>query len=182
MYKSIPERCAARVLSGGPIVTVSSQSSDGVADIMTAAWNCPFDSNIVQVTLDLGHTTSENIKNTGKFVLGIPSKDQVEEIMKAGSVHGRDVGDKFDKLSIPYEFSEKLGLKVLRDQLAYIECELFDFDIFAKSGICLGKAVSLYVQDKEWNDSEECFLDGAKHTLHHVKDNIFLCGHSIIEG
>ncbi len=180
MYIKIPVTSAARITTGGPLVTIASESKDGVADVMTAAWNCPYDRDQVLVVLDLGHTTVRNILDTGRFVLGIPDKSQVKQTLIVGSAHGRDTGDKFEKYALPFKKSAKLGIKVLPDQLAYAECELADRETFEKTGVLIGKAVNLYVRDSMWNAEEECFLDGAHHTLHHLKDNVFLSADQVL--
>ena len=181
MYINISEKAVSRLMSGGQIVTVSSVSKDGVADVMTAAWNTPFDSNMALVVLDLGHTTTRNILDTGKFVIGIPQKDQIKAINAVGSVHGRDCGDKFEYTKTPKEKSEKLGISVIPDQLAYIECELADKETFEKTGVCIGKAVNVYVQDRLWDTDHDSFAEGFKETLHYVSENKYYVEGRIID-
>ena len=114
MYKKINVRAANRLLCGGQIINISSVSSDGIHDVMTAAWNCPFDADQVLVVLDRGHTTTANILANGKFVISIPSEKDIEIINKVGSVHGRDVGDKFVWAGVKPDSSPVLNLQVHR--------------------------------------------------------------------
>ena len=51
IYEKIPVKSANRLLCGGQIINVSSVSAEGIPDVMTAAWNCPFDSDEVLVVL-----------------------------------------------------------------------------------------------------------------------------------
>ena len=95
MYKKLPPGAANRLTCGGQMVTVATSSKEGVGDIMTAAWNTPYDSDQVLVVLDRGHTTTKNIIETGKFVVAIPHEGQIADINRVGSIHGRDSGDKF---------------------------------------------------------------------------------------
>lgn len=175
-YQNLDVNEAFRVFTGGSTVTVSSVSKDGVSDVMTAAWNCPFDSSELIVVLASTHTTTENIINTGKYVIAIPHRDQKEDILKVGSLHGRDCGDKFDATGVSFELSQMLKLKVISNCLAYFECELLDKDLLEKKGICLGKVLNLYVQEGLWNHSEHNFANGAKLSLHHVTEDKFLSG------
>ncbi len=90
MYKNIELNHAYRAFTGGPMICIFTKSKDGVPDGMSAAWNCPFDTDELILVLDKGHTTAENIRNGSKIVVAIPSSNQIPEILKLGSVHGRD--------------------------------------------------------------------------------------------
>ena len=173
MYKKINNRAANRLLCGGQIINISSVSDDGVSDVMTAAWNCPFDADQVLVVLDRGHTTTANIADNGKFVISIPSEADIAVINRVGSVHGRDVGDKFEWAGVSSEKSEVLGLKVLPNALAYIECELAEKDVLDKTGVCIGKVVNIYVKDGLWNDEESHFAEGMKLTISYVHEGLY---------
>ena len=70
-YQNLDVAEAFRVFTGGATVTVASVSKEGVSDVMTAAWNCPFDSSEIIVVLSTTHTTTENIYNTEKFKLKV---------------------------------------------------------------------------------------------------------------
>ena len=63
MYKKLTPRAANRLTSGGQIVTVATTSKEGVADIMTAAWNTPYDSDQVLVVLDRSHDDEEHYRD-----------------------------------------------------------------------------------------------------------------------
>lgn len=180
MYQTITTRAANRLTSGGQIITVATTSKDGVADVMTAAWNCPYDSDQVLVVLDLGHTTTKNILETGKFVVAIPSNKQIYTINKVGSAHGRDTGDKFVWAKADSEVSPTLGIKVLKDCLAYIECELTNASVLEQTGVCLGKAVNIYVKEGLWDDVNSSFAEGLKQAVHYIKEDQYLSGGDII--
>lgn len=173
MYKKLSTRTANRLLCGGQIINISSVSPDGVSDVMTAAWNCPYDADQVLIVLDRGHTTTANILDNGKFVISIPSEDDIRTINKVGSAHGRDVGDKFVWAGIESDKSQVLGLKVIPNALAYIECELINGDVLDKTGVCLGKAVNIYVKDGLWDDEGSHFGEGMKLTLSYVHEGLY---------
>ena len=174
IYEKIPVKSANRLLCGGQIINVSSVSAEGIPDVMTAAWNCPFDSDEVLVVLDKGHTTTANIIATEKFVISIPSQPDIALINKVGSAHGRDVGDKFVWADVKSEKSEKLSIPVLPDALAYIECELTEKDVFIKIGVCLGKVVNIYVKKGLWNAENSHFAEGMKQTMRYVYEGLYL--------
>lgn len=166
--KQIETRAANRITCGGQIVNVSTKSADGVSDVMTAAWNTPFDSDQVLVVLSLGHTTTKNILETGKFVVTLPHEGQIAAINKVGSIHGCDSGDKFEWAGITPEISEKFGYKIMPDALAAIECELVDKETLQKTGVCIGRAVSVGVKPELWDEEKSSFAAGFSRTLHYI--------------
>lgn len=176
MLVSLPPSKASRFVCAGQIVTVSTKSTENIFDVMTAAWNCPFDSDQVLVVLDKGHTTTKNIIETKKFVLSIVSKEHLNSILKVGSQHGRDVGDKFSWADLEYDVTEKLGLHVLKDVLAYIECELSEPEVLEKTGVCIGKAINIKVKEGLYNEDTDSFIEGAKQTIRYVSNTEFVTG------
>ncbi|MGN1281444.1 MAG: flavin reductase family protein [Succinivibrio sp.] len=176
MYINIDSNYASGIVVSGPIITVFTKDEKGVADGMTAAWVCPYDPDVVLVVLDKSHTTSENILKTGKFVVAVPSKDQLETALKLGSVHGRDLANKLEALNVDCIKSDKFGFDVMKGALAYIECELSDKDLFADKGICLGKVVNISVEKDFWDESEEAFRPGCFNNIRYIGAHKFMSG------
>lgn len=173
MYQSLDVSLAYRILGGGQLINVSTLSKDGVADVMTAAWNTLFNVDMPLVVLDQGHTTTQNILDTAKFVISVPDEHLVKTAVKVGSAHGRDTGDKFVFAGVTPELSDTFKIPVIPGALAYIECELADMDLFKKNGIALGKAVSLKVKADLWDDKEQNFKEGYTKLLHSVNEEFF---------
>ncbi|MGN0915799.1 MAG: flavin reductase family protein [Succinivibrio sp.] len=181
MYKTIETKLAYRAFAGGPIVNLFSKDENGVADGMTAAWNCPFDVDVLLVVIDKGHTTYENILKTGKVVISLPNADQIPQLLSLGSVHGRDVGNKLEKQNINVEKSKSYGFDVMSDALAYFECTLDDKALFEDKGILLARVENVYVKEDLWSDSEESFNPGCLNTLHHVSGGSFSTGGKVVK-
>ena len=78
MYRELPVEEAYHIQTGGPLIMIASVSEDGTADVMTAAWNAPFDTDQPLVVLDKSHTTSANILATGRYVICIVSDVETE--------------------------------------------------------------------------------------------------------
>ena len=181
MYKELSPHCANRLTSGGQIVNVSTVSKEGVPDVMTAAWNTPFAADEVLVVLDLPHTTTKNILETGKFVVSIPDETKIREINKVGSRHGAETGDKFAWAGITPVETPRLGIRAMPDALAYIECELTDPEVAAKTGVCIGKAVAVRVKEELWDDGRSSCEEGFRRTLHYVTENTYYVGGRILK-
>ena len=181
MYRELPVEEAYHIQTGGPLIMIASVSKDGVPDVMTAAWNAPFDTDQPLVVLDRGHTTSANILATGRYVICIVSDADTKSAPAAGSCKGRDVGHKFEAKGIPTTKSAKLGMKVPDGCLAYIECELQESerDMFGKYGILVGKAVGVEADARYWPEGAGDFREGMKHEVRHVSGSTLIRGGDI---
>lgn len=180
MYKNLDTKLAYRVFTGGPLVCISTKNKQGTDNIMTAAWSCPYDTDMLLLVLDLGHTTTANLKDGSKLVVALPSKDQKDIALKLGSVHGSESGDKFEHFKLPFEKSLKLGFKTLKDANAYFECELTDPELLKDKGICLCKVLNVYVKEELFDDESQSFVPGCLNTLHHVSGGSFSTSGEIV--
>jgi len=181
MYKNLDVKLAYRVFSGGPMICIFTKSKEGVPNGMSAAWNCPFDTDELILVLDKGHTTAENIRNGSKIVVALPAAGQIPQILALGSIHGRDCTvDKFTEKNLETEESLSFKMSVIKGALAYFECELSDKTLFDDKGICLCKVKNLYVQENMWDDETNSFKTGCLNTLHHVADTVFCTGGQLV--
>ena len=181
MYIEIDVANAYRVVTGGPVIMIASKSKAGVNDVMTCAWNCPFDVDETIVVLDRSHTTADNINDTLKYVICIPGNDLIDTLLAVGSAHGRDCGDKFAATNTKAQTDVNLSCAVPEGCLAYIECELTDKDLFNKKGIALGKVTKCLVRKEYWNQEQESFEKAAALMVHHVEGSSFMTNASYIK-
>ncbi len=180
-YIDLTPRATNRIVGGGQLINVSTLSKDGVPDVMSAAWNTAYDSDMLLVVLDLGHTTTKNIIETGRFVVSVPSIEQVKAVYKVGSAHGCDTGDKFKWAGIASEPSRTLKIPVIPGELAYIECELQEPEIFKKTGVAIGKAVGVRVRADLWDEKTSSFGEGYRHMLHYINESEFYADGKIVK-
>lgn len=178
MYIEVDVEKSYRLMTGGPVIMIASQSKDGVADVMSCAWNCPFAYDEMMPVLDLGHTTTANILDTGKLTICIPSVEQGRTILAVGNYHGRECGDKFVKTNTPFDTGSN-GIKVPTGCLAYLECDLLNHDLLKQTGICLCKVKRATVQEKYWDKENEHFGEGMKLIPHHVTGSLLISGGEI---
>ena len=99
MRKELDLALATRLLNHGPLVLVSSEK-DSRVDITPVAWNMPVQKKPPVVLLEISdtHFIYECIMQTADFLVNIPAFTFAEEVVKCGSVSGRDV-DKFELCS-----------------------------------------------------------------------------------
>jgi flavin reductase (DIM6/NTAB) family NADH-FMN oxidoreductase RutF len=89
---------------------------------MTAAWvsQVSFKPRLLAVAIAPQRYTYELIKNSGMFCINVLGKDQIELAKHFGFKSGKNV-NKFENIS--YKLSMN-GCPVLKDALAYFECEV----------------------------------------------------------
>ncbi len=175
-YKALDLHMVFRLLGGGQTINISTVSKDGVYDVMTAAWNTLYNMDEPLVVLDRNHTTSKNILDTHKYVISLPNKELISVLKKAGSAHGKDVGDKFKWAGITPEFTDRFQLPFIKGSLAYFECELSMEKLFDETGILVGKCVNAMVQEELFDFDRNVFDPGMKQLLHSLDEDNFLTG------
>ncbi|NPA39543.1 MAG: flavin reductase family protein [Thermodesulfobacteria bacterium] len=91
---------------------------------MTAAWvsQVSFKPRLLAVAIAPQRYTYELIKQSKMFCINVLGKDGINIAKKFGFTSGKDT-NKFE--GIPYKASLN-GLPVLKDALAYFECEVYD--------------------------------------------------------
>lgn len=175
----ISNEFAYRVMTGGPIIMVASKSKDGVNDVMTCAWNCPFASDEMLVVLDLGHTTTQNIIDTKKLVICIASIDMANTMLAVGNVHARDCGDKFIATNTKGVEIFENNIVVPQGCMAYMDCSLINETMLKETGICHVKVNNVFVDEKYWDKANNHFGEGMKYTAHHVCEATLISGNAI---
>lgn len=169
MLTTIDNAKAFAAMNGGPVVFVTSRSADGVDNVMACAWSCPFemrpDGKIVLI-LELPHTTSKNIIDTGVFGISVPGTALRKPLLASGCVHGRKVGDKFEHLKIEKLDAVKLPVPLVAGALAQLECSVVDMELFKKHGILMGKIEAARADDTYWTDDGFNFNGHNESTMH----------------
>jgi flavin reductase (DIM6/NTAB) family NADH-FMN oxidoreductase RutF len=173
MRKEIDLGVATRLINHGPVVMVSSRC-DGNADITPVAWTMPVQKNPPLIVLEISekHFIFECIMKTGDFAVNIPSKSLVGEIVKCGSVSGRDT-DKFGLCGFSAEPSKKIKSPSLKEAMAVIECELIrDEHLLKEYNMVLGEVKYAEADEKAF-DEHWLFEREDLMTVHHLGDRTF---------
>lgn len=120
-YEHIPT--VMRRHSIEPTVFVLSQGQNGKRNIMAAGWNvkCSYEPPMVAVALSRNGHTHSLIRQTGQFVLAVPSPGQENLLEYVGNVSGTKV-DKFYERTIPVQPAEMVDVPLLSEARANFEC------------------------------------------------------------
>ncbi len=167
---------AYALMTGGPTILVSTRSQDGRDDVMACAWNTLFNMDPTQVIVvfDLEHDSTKNILVTGQFSISIPGDALKAGLLKAGSVHLREITeDKFDFAGLEKLPSRVIGAPLVKGAIGYLECRLMDRDLFERTGIALAEVVSARVEEDYWDGSSLVCEGQKEQTMHSAGSTTF---------
>jgi len=126
---------------------VSCVDGEGNPNIITCSAVFPVQPGYVGVAVGFTRYSHNLIKESGEFIVNIPSKDLEEAMFFCGSRSGRD-HNKFEECNLTPKPSRKLRTPIIAECIAWIECrnvsqaETHDHTIF------IGKVVSAYARDE----------------------------------
>ncbi|MDI6851948.1 MAG: flavin reductase family protein [bacterium] len=149
-----------RVIHPAMVVIVTSVDQKGTPNACTVAWSMPVSVNppLIAIALQKRHKTTNNLEETGEFVLNIPGRNLQELAEKCGSESGWQV-NKFEKYNIKALPSKLAKPPRIDGALGYVECKLYakyeggDHYIFVGE-ILLAEADEKYFTDM-WKDEAE---------------------------
>ena len=167
---------ACRLLNHGPTVLVSAEHA-GRRNVMAAAWSMPveFTPPRVAVVIDKSTYTRELVLASGCFALSVPGRALADLTYSVGSTSGRELGaaggDKFVHFGIAARAGPVLGLPMVSDAVAWLECRrIAEPHAEAAYDTVFGEVVSAAADARVFRDGRWHFGDdnAALHTLHHL--------------
>ncbi len=173
MKKSIDLSLATRLMNHGPVVLVSSVL-DGKVNVTPVAWNMPIKKNPPLVALEIGenHHIYTCIMETGDFVVNIPPASIVSDVVRCGTVSGRDV-NKVELCGFKLTDSEEVSSPGIACALATLECSLVrDNHLLERYNIVLGEVKFASVENGVFDD-HWLFDRIEQRTLHHLGNKTF---------
>ena len=125
---------------------------------MSVAWSAPLSQNppLLGIAVAKKHFSSKLIRDSGEFVLNIPSKELIKAVKLCGSVSGKDA-DKFKESGLTPVKGKKVKAPLIKECLASIECTLKDAVDAGDHFFFIGEVVHAEASDKYF--SEEFIVD-----------------------
>lgn len=146
-----------------PVVLISTVGKNGVNNI--APWSClaPILRPLEEVMLAswIKRDTLDNIRDTGEFVLNIPSVDMLKEVMICAKRFPPEV-DEFEKSRLKPIKSIKVKAPGIEGALARAECVLVEEISREKYSLIIGKVVHLEVKDDCFDKNGDMDIEKAK--------------------
>lgn len=126
---------------------VSCIDRDGKPNIITCSAVFPVQPGYVGVAVGFTRYSHDLIKESGEFVVNIPSNELEEAMQFCGSRSGRD-HNKFEECHLTPKPSRKLDTPIIEECIAWIECKNFSQGLTHDHTIFIGKVVSAYARDE----------------------------------
>jgi flavin reductase (DIM6/NTAB) family NADH-FMN oxidoreductase RutF len=178
----VPLAKAYRLLNHGPVSLVST-AHEGRSNVMAASWAMPldFDPPKVVVVVDKSTLTRQLMEASGEFALSLPARQLAAEVVKAGSLSGKELEDKqTDKWAatgLDNFPAEKIAAPLVAGCVGWLECRIIDeprnqqqYDLF------IGEVVAAWADPRVFHDDHWVFdhADERLRTLHYVAGGHFL--------
>lgn len=152
------------MLNPVPVVLVTSKNSEGKVNVFTAGWvgTACTRPPIISLAIRPERLSYEYIKETGEFVVNLPSKDLVKAVDFCGVKSGRDL-DKLKHFNLNIEESETISVPSIKECPVALECKLKDIIKLGSHDLFLGEVTNVQVED---------FLIDEKGKIHYEKANL----------
>jgi len=168
-----------RLLHPQMAVLITSVSSEGKYNVMTAAWCTPvsFRPPLVAVSISPLRYTHELISETGEFAVNIPSIDLIDAVKYCGSVSGRDV-DKFKETGLTPIKGREIKAPIIAECVAALECKVVKSVEAGDHTLFIGEVVSFQVREGFFKDT---YTKNFKPILHLGGDRYHTIGEKVVK-
>ncbi len=131
-----------------PVVLVTCCSKDGKNNIITIGMYMPISFNppLVAIGVSPKRYSHRLIKETGEFVVNIPSKELVEKVVFCGTTSGRNT-DKFKETGLTAIPARKVKPPLIKECITHLECKLYASYEAGDHTIFIGEVVAVTVNE-----------------------------------
>lgn len=172
MRRSLDELDGRRLLSGGPVLLVSS-SHRGRHNVMPVAYamNLSIVPPLVGIALHPGRHTTDVIRKTNEFAINIPSRELLHHVQYLGTLSGADF-DKLELTNLPTFQARRVGTVLLEGCVGWVECALEDMIEMGDHLLAVGRVVAVSADDEAFND-HWLLTDNDLKPLHYLGGNSY---------
>lgn len=180
MRRNLDELDARRLLTGGPLVLVTSNyrgrhNVTPVAYVSVLSIVPP----LIGISLHSSRYTYDIIRKTDEFALNIPSRELLHHTQYLGSLSGEDF-DKLELTKLPTFRANKVNTVLLEGCVGWIECALQDVIEMGDHFLFVGKVVAVQADDDAFSDHWLLTDEDAK-PLHYLGANYYATLSHVIE-
>jgi flavin reductase (DIM6/NTAB) family NADH-FMN oxidoreductase RutF len=147
-----------------PVVLVSSIDKPAdKANIITIAWCGIICSNppLVSISIRPSRHSHKLIKETGDFVINIPTGDMIKKVDLCGIRSGKDI-DKFRACSFSAQPSSKVSSPMIKECPVNIECKLKNIASLGVHDMFIGEVVSVHTDESVIGENGDIDYGKAK--------------------
>jgi flavin reductase (DIM6/NTAB) family NADH-FMN oxidoreductase RutF len=131
-----------------PVVLVTCIDNKGNPNIITLAWVGTVCSEPPMIALGIRPTRYSHklIKNSGEFVVNIPTTKILKESDYCGVTSGKN-NEKFSETKLTQQHAEKVKAPLIQECPVNIECKLKEISPLGTHDLFLGEIVQVHVAD-----------------------------------
>jgi flavin reductase (DIM6/NTAB) family NADH-FMN oxidoreductase RutF len=170
MRRNLDELDARRLLTGGPVLLVSS-SYRGRHNVLPVAYATVLSlvPPMVGIVLHPSRFSYDIIKKTEEFAINIPTRELLHHTQYLGSLTGSDF-DKLELTQLPNFRARKLDTVLLEGCVGWIECSLDTTIEFGDHFLFVGRVVAVQADDEAFSDHWD-LTDNDLKPLHYLGAN-----------
>jgi flavin reductase (DIM6/NTAB) family NADH-FMN oxidoreductase RutF len=153
MRKTLDEMEARRLLTGGPVVLVTT-SWHAKANVMPVAYVVPlsFKPPLVGIAVHPSRHTHDMIRFSEEFAINVPGRSLIHHVQYLGSVSGQEL-DKFEVTKLPTFKARKVEAPLIEGCIGYIECGLEDALRVGDHTLFVGRVVAASADDEAFDET-----------------------------
>jgi len=153
MRKTLDEMEARRLLTGGPVVLVTT-SWHAKTNVMPVAYAMPlsFKPPLVGIAVHPSRHTHDMIRFSEEFAINVPGRSLIHHVQYLGSVSGQEL-DKFELTKLPMFKARKVEAPLIEGCIGYIECGLEDALRIGDHTLFVGRVVAASVDDEAFDET-----------------------------
>ncbi len=154
---------ARHLLYPRPLALVTSVSKEGESNIITLGWAMPtsFKPPLVAISVAGKRFSHGLIEDSGEFVVNIPPRKLLEQVLFCGSTSGRSV-DKFKETGLTPLPSEKVRPPRVKECIAHLECKLAEKFQTGDHTVFVGEVVASSADEGAFDEKLILNLDQVK--------------------
>ncbi len=172
MHKTLEVTEARRLLTGGPVVLVTT-AWHGKKNVMPAIYVVPlsFEPPLIGLAVHPARHTHDMIRFSEEFALNIPGRDLIHHVQYLGSLTGAEY-DKFELTQLPTFKARKVEAPLIEGCVGYIECGLDDALRVGDHTLFIGRVVAAQVESEAFQETWLLSEDDLK-PLHYLGLNYY---------
>ncbi|MGL4345792.1 MAG: flavin reductase family protein [Cellulosilyticaceae bacterium] len=142
-----------------PAVMVSCGTEDN-ANIVTVAWTGTICTNpaMTYISLRPSRHSYDLIKETGKFVINLTTRDLVKATDFCGVRSGRDL-DKFKEMNLTLDCDNDTGCPMIGESPVCIECEVTEIKELGSHHMFIAKVLNVYADEAYMDEKGKFHLN-----------------------
>lgn len=151
------------MLNPVPVVLVTSKNKNGDVNVFTVAWAGTACTKPPMLTIAVRpeRLSYEYIKETGVFVVNLPSADLVKKVDYCGVKSGRII-NKIEEMKFKLSYGSEVDAPIIDDCPVALECKVKSITALGTHDLVLAEIVAVHVDDNLFDEQGKIHYEKAK--------------------